>query len=72
MALKIPGTMYIKIQCKDNRGQTGTFLVDEYGDQFGDTYRDCVSLFNSFDYAFCKRHDIPVFDFNKNVKFRMK
>lgn len=42
--------MGIKIQCKDNQGKIGSFIVDKEGTQISKTYRDLVELFSSKEY----------------------
>ena len=55
--LNIPADIEIRVQCTDKNGNTGSYMFDRLTNtQFGDTYCDCVALFNSHDYAFAKAH----------------
>lgn len=58
--LNIPGIMTVNYQCKDKEGNIGTFLTDEYGNQFAETFVDACALFNSHAYKFCNSHGIEV------------
>ena len=55
----VPSDIQIMIQCKDSHGETGSFMFDRLtGNQFGATYKDLVSLFDSSDYKFAKEHSM--------------